>query len=40
MKGKLEAKEKELRELIKEITKYDEDFHSGNPNISVVTIFI
>jgi vacuolar-type H+-ATPase subunit I/STV1 len=29
VKGKLEAKEKELRELIKEITKYDEDFHSG-----------
>ena len=31
VKGKLEAKERELRELIKEISKYDDTFHSGKP---------
>ena len=28
VKAKLEAKEKELRELIKEISKHDDEFHS------------
>ncbi len=30
VKVKLEAKEKELKDLIKEISKYDDNFHSGN----------
>ncbi len=29
VKNKLEGKEKELRELVNEIAKYDENFHSG-----------
>jgi hypothetical protein len=29
VKVKLDGKDKELRELIKEIAKYDDDFHSG-----------
>ena len=36
MKGKLEAKERELRELIKEISKYDDTFHSGKPFVTLL----
>jgi hypothetical protein len=33
VKNKLEGKERELRELIKEISKYDDNFHSGKKQI-------